>query len=199
MGAVKDKLGEALRRLQHTAPVSLIDGYADNPRYRQAMVDAIRASDFNPSAGDRLILSYHSIPLKDIKAGDTYVEQVEATSAAIIEGLAVDNESVFTLFQSRFDSARSWQGPFLRQTLDEWAKEGFSGGVYIFCPNFSIDCLETLNEIERELAQSFLTADHAAGGTATFRYLPCLNDSDDAVDVVISVIEEARAKERGDE
>jgi ferrochelatase len=39
------------------------------------------------------------------------------------------------------------------------------------CPGFSVDCLETLEEINQEARAAFL----AAGGQE-FHYIPCLND-----------------------
>ncbi len=46
--------------------------------------------------------------------------------------------------------------------------------VDVLCPGFSVDCLETLEEIDglnRELFQ------HAGGGD--YRYIPCLNERPD--------------------
>ena len=43
--------------------------------------------------------------------------------------------------------------------------------VDVFCPGFTSDCLETLEEIDHEARAAFL----AAGGKE-FGYVPCLND-----------------------
>jgi ferrochelatase len=43
--------------------------------------------------------------------------------------------------------------------------------VQVVCPGFSVDCLETLEEIALENRAAFL----GAGGEA-YDYIPCLND-----------------------
>ena len=51
------------------------------------------------------------------------------------------------------------------------AKEGVKS-VAVINPGFSVDCIETLDEIGREAAHAF----HEAGGEK-FSHIPCLNDS----------------------
>ena len=47
------------------------------------------------------------------------------------------------------------------------------------CPGFSVDCLETLEEINMEGREEFLEA-----GGEEFDYIPCLNDSDPHIDLI---------------
>jgi ferrochelatase len=50
-------------------------------------------------------------------------------------------------------------------------------------PGFSADCLETLEEIAQENAEIF----HHNGGEH-FSFVPCLNDSDEGMDVIRQLV-----------
>ena len=51
-------------------------------------------------------------------------------------------------------------------------------------PAFSADCVETLEEINREIQHAF----RAAGGT-DFTYIPCLNDDPAHIEMMVAVLE----------
>jgi len=72
-------------------------------------------------------------------------------------------------FQSRLGRAK-WLEPYTEPTLIAMAKTGVRR-VDVICPAFTSDCLETLEEINMEARQAFLTA-----GGKEFNYIPCLND-----------------------
>ena len=52
-------------------------------------------------------------------------------------------------------------------------------------PAFSADCIETLEEINEEIRESF-----EEGGGRTFTYIPCLNDDEAHIAALTRVIEE---------
>jgi ferrochelatase len=54
----------------------------------------------------------------------------------------------------------------------------------VVAPGFSADCLETLEEIAGENAEYF----HEAGGK-NFAAIPCLNDSDEGMRVIVHLVE----------
>ena len=85
-------------------------------------------------------------------------------------------------FQSRF-GPKEWLTPYTDETLRELPGDGIRS-VDVFCPGFSADCLETLEEIEQENQTVFL----AAGGQ-TFRYIPALNDNPDYIRALAGLIE----------
>ncbi|MEN1728942.1 MAG: ferrochelatase, partial [Pseudomonadota bacterium] len=76
-----------------------------------------------------------------------------------------------TTFQSRLGKAE-WLKPYTDKTLQAMAKNG-TKHVQVICPGFSIDCLETLEEIKEENREEFLEA-----GGERLDYIPCLNDTD---------------------
>lgn len=181
-GTVVDALASSLQELSWNIEPTLVLGYADNPRYIEALASNIINAGFNPDSSDRLFISYHSIPLADIEAGDTYPEQVALTNALLAEKLKLSADQWSSGFQSRFDKERSWLSPFTTEVMKEFSKKG-DGTLYFICPNFAIDCLETLYDIPAELKPAW-----QATSNAPFVYVPCLNDSDAHVDVLYDVI-----------
>ena len=87
---------------------------------------------------------------------------------------------LLTCFQSRF-GRDEWVQPYTDATLETMAKEGVKN-VAVINPGFVADCLETLEEIAFEAAESF----HENGGE-NFTYIPCLNDSDEGIAVLESI------------
>ena len=79
-GSVSDGVEKAVRRARFKGDVCLIDGYGEDATYVRAVAASIRNAGFSEESGDRLLFSFHSIPLKDIEAGDTYELQTGATS-----------------------------------------------------------------------------------------------------------------------
>lgn len=81
-GSVSDGVAKAVRRARFKGDVRLVDGYSEDATYVRAVAASIRNAGFSEESGDRLLFSFHSIPLKDIEAGDTYELQTGATSLA---------------------------------------------------------------------------------------------------------------------
>lgn len=158
-GSVADAAERAVRRARFKGEVAYVEGYAEDPVYIGAVAASIRNAGFSEEAGDRLLFSFHSIPLKDIEAGDTYELQTGATSLAVAGELGLDRRSWTISYQSRFDKGRTWLSPFTRPTLVRLAQAaGEQGRLFMVCPNFSVDCLETLYDIPFELEPLYLAA-----------------------------------------
>ena len=70
-------------------------------------------------------------------------------------------------------------------TVEEVARLAKAGKkhIAIMAPAFSSDCVETLEEINEEIRESFL---HAGG--ERFDYIPCLNASDDHMEMIEAVV-----------
>lgn len=66
--------------------------------------------------------------------------------------LGLDRRSWTISYQSRFDKGRTWLSPFTRPTLERLAQAAEPGSrLFMVCPNFSVDCLETLYDVPYEL------------------------------------------------
>ena len=63
-------------------------------------------------------------------------------------------------------------------------KEG-KKNILAICPGFSSDCVETLEEILIQGKESFLES-----GGENFDMVPCLNDSNDHIDLLKSLIQQ---------
>ena len=92
-------------------------------------------------------------------------------------------DKTIVTFQSRLGNDK-WIEPYTDDTLEALPKKGVKKLV-ICCPAFVSDCLETLEEISVEGKHEFMEA-----GGQEFHYIPCLNDEDRWIDVVIILCEE---------
>lgn len=195
-GSVRDAVKRAVRRSRFRGGVSVVDGYHENSVYVKAVAASIRHAGFDVDSDDRLFFSYHSIPLTDIEAGDTYELQTGATSLAIANELGLDRRRWTVGYQCRFDKDRSWLAPFTRATLESWARSASDARVFLVCPNFAVDCLETLYDVEHELKPAYLEERARSRGSScvssdmegSFVYVPCLNKSRAHLRVLVSVL-----------
>jgi ferrochelatase len=94
-------------------------------------------------------------------------------------------------YQSRFDNDRKWLGPFTDEVLVRMAEAGVPGRLFFLCPNFSVDNLETYHDVLGNVREGWLQLLDGLGMSADddrFVYVPCLNDSDAQVRVVIDAL-----------
>ena len=75
-----------------------------------------------------------------------------------------------TTFQSRF-GPQEWLTPYTDKTLESLPQEGIKN-ILVICPGFASDCVETLEEINIQGKESFLS-----NGGENFDLIPCLNDN----------------------
>jgi ferrochelatase len=88
-----------------------------------------------------------------------------------------------TTFQSRF-GRDEWLQPYTDETLKSLPGKGVKS-IDVFCPGFSSDCLETVEEIDEENREYFME-----NGGEGFSYIPALNDSKDHINALTQLIEE---------
>ncbi len=164
-----DALNAALNRQPNAPQASLIAGYADDADYLDACVSHLREELGNCDPDTRLLLSFHGLPAESEQQGDPYASQCRATAQRIATAMGVPWERWGLSFQSRF-GPKKWLTPYTDDVLQQWAESGTSE-VAVFCPGFSADCLETLEEIAQESRKVFLEA-----GGQQFHYLSALNE-----------------------
>ncbi len=100
--------------------------------------------------------------------GDPYHCECLKTSRLLAQKLELGEEEYLTTFQSRF-GREPWLQPYTDETMKALPKQGVKT-VDVFCPGFSSDCLETIEEIDQENREYFIEA-----GGERFQYIPCLN------------------------
>jgi len=173
-----DHVFDTLKTMRWQPAVRTVAGYHQAPSYSKGLAASIENSlaaiDWEP---EKLLASYHSIPQSYCDKGDPYYKQCLETSTLLCKALGVDETYLETSFQSRV-GATKWLGPYTDETVKKMAEQGVRK-LAVVAPAFSADCLETLEEINMELRESFL----AAGGTH-FHYVPCLNDSEQGMQLI---------------
>jgi ferrochelatase len=164
----------------HDAVMAELSGWRRMPELRlvndyhldEAWLDALASSVENNwdlhGRGEKLLISFHGIPQRFVRAGDPYAQQCEAGARALAQRLNLSNGQWLMTFQSRF-GREPWLQPYTDKTLEALAREGVKT-VDMVCPGFAVDCLETLEENAVENAALFK---HAGG--AELRYIPALN------------------------
>jgi protoporphyrin/coproporphyrin ferrochelatase len=182
-GAVFDVVTKALRRWRRVPELRFIADYHDEPAYIEALAARIRAV-WAEEGRSHLVLSNHGIPVKYVELGDPYREQVERTTALLVETLGLSASDYSLVFQSRFGPT-TWLQPYTDDRLQELAASGVRA-VTVVTPSFAVDCLETLEEIAVASREKFL----AAGGER-FTLVPALNDSSEHVAALAAVLRRA--------
>ncbi|MDJ0522085.1 MAG: ferrochelatase [Planctomycetota bacterium] len=165
------------------APETVVIGsFPDHPAYIAALARSVREAGVEASAEAPLVISFHGIPQKYAdKKGDPYPQECEATARALAAALELPEDAWRIAYQSRFGPA-AWLQPYCDELLQELAESGIRT-VSVVSPSFLADCLETIDEIGRELREEF----EEAGGTS-FTRVPCLNDADDLVDALAEIL-----------
>jgi protoporphyrin/coproporphyrin ferrochelatase len=178
-GTVHDEAYAALTKMRWHPAIRTLPAYYDDPGYISALKESVQASlaklDFEP---DALVISFHGMPERTLHLGDPYHCHCQKTARLLSE--AMGQELVIS-FQSRFGRAK-WLEPATDATIERLAREG-KKKIAIFAPGFSVDCLETLEELAIQGHEQF----EEAGGTH-FAYLPCLNDSEVGMDMLEALV-----------
>ena len=116
--------------------------------------------------------------LMHVKLGDYHVRDIEFDSLAAHIGVVTQESYLF------HDSiAANLRYAKTAATMEELGRAG-TRRVDVICPGFSADCLETLEEIAMENRDTFLGA-----GGSEYRYIPCLNDSAEHIDMLAGLVE----------
>lgn len=179
---VVDKVAAALAEMRNQPTLRVAPPYYDEPVYIDALAASIKTHLATCSFEPELIMaSFHGMPQSYVDRGDPYEKHCIATTDALRARLGLDEKRLMLTFQSRFGYEK-WLQPYTDKTIEGLAKKGLKR-LAIVTPGFSADCLETLEEIAGENAEIF----HHNGGEQ-FTYIPCLNDSDEGMDVIRQLV-----------
>ncbi|MEX0368842.1 MAG: ferrochelatase [Ruegeria sp.] len=159
-----------------------VPAYFDEPAYIDALAQSIeRAYAAMEAEPDILVCSYHGMPERYLTQGDPYHCQCAKTTRLLKERLGWGDDRIVSTFQSRF-GPEEWLKPYTVDHVAELARQG-NKNIAVVAPAFSADCIETLEEINEEIRESF----EEAGGES-FAYIPCLNDEDAHIAALAKVI-----------
>lgn len=166
--------------------LGVIEGYADNPLYWKALAQSI-ADTWTWEPGSKVLFSLHSVPLCDVEAGDTYLEETQNSLSKVAELLGIPSEDWAVGYHSRFEDSRDWAGPHPKAVLSSWADEGVSR-VALVTPGFAADCLESLYDIASVAKQYFEELCMAHNMTPDVTYVPALNSRPDHIELLFDEI-----------
>ena len=164
-GAVFDAFANALKEERGLVPFDFIHSYHIDENYIDALADSIKVR-LKPD--EFLLFSYHGIPLRYEKMGDYYREHCKQTTIAVVNKLGLTENQWEMTFQSRF-GREEWLQPYTDKFLESAATQNIQK-IAVICPGFSVDCLETIEEIDKENRENFLT-----NGGQSYQYIPALN------------------------
>ena len=179
---VADETLRVLAGLRAQPTLRFAPPYFDEPSYIEALAVSMRqhlaALSFTP---ELIIASFHGMPQAYVDNGDPYATHCEATMTALRARLGMDHNKLMLTYQSRF-GFDAWLKPYTIDTVADLARRGVKN-IAIVTPGFAADCLETLEEIAGENAEVF-----RHNGGEQFSFIPCLNDSDEGMDVIRQLV-----------
>lgn len=160
-----------------------VNHYHDHPDYIFALAASVERYWKKNGLPDKLVLSFHGIPERNMKLGDPYHCECLKTARLLAERLMLKENQIQVTFQSRLGRAK-WLEPYTEPTLVAMAKSGVRK-VHVLCPGFTSDCLETLEEINMEVRAAFMKA-----GGKDFHYIPCLNDDPEWIAALCNITQQ---------
>jgi ferrochelatase len=171
--------------------MSVVPPYFAHPGYLDSLVIVARANLPAADPESHLLFSFHGVPERHVRktdptgchclkvqnccektsqAHDTcYRRQCIGTMDGFAARAGLTPGSYSFSFQSRLGKDK-WLEPSTQDQLVRLARSGVRK-LTVMCPAFTVDCLETLEEIGIRGKQTFL-----AEGGAEFSLIPCLND-----------------------
>jgi ferrochelatase len=180
-GSIFDEVTRVLSKWRWVPSLNFINSYHDNDYYINALADSV-STHLQKNTPQKIIFTYHGIPKRNFDLGDPYQCYCQKTTRLVAEKLNLKEDEYMTTFQSRFGPAE-WLKPYTSDTMEELPKKGIKN-ILVVAPAFSVDCLETIEEIDEENKEIFLNS-----GGQNFTYVPCLNDSDGHVNFLKQLID----------
>ena len=165
----------------------VIDRFGGHPAFVRAMAEQIRRFLEDHSLVGRetvhLLCSAHSIPMRRLKRGASYLGEIEQAVAALREQLP-DNVRLHLSFQSKLGPIK-WLGPSTQDKIDELAGLGVRELV-VYPLGFVADNSETLYDLD------ILFKNHASRtGIDRFLRIDALNTDELFIQALAEVVTES--------
>lgn len=199
---VIEKTKKVLNKYYPNLTFSYIESFYQHPAYIKVLTKSIQEY-WEKGNLDHIIFSFHGVPERHVQKTDPskkhcmkidnccyknndiqrhcYAHHCKKTAHLVIEKLGLKEHEYSISFQSRLGPI-PWLKPYTDKTIEELAHKGVKK-LGVACPAFVSDCLETLEEIGEEGDEDF-----QANGGEKLTLIPCLNERDDWVDVLSSII-----------
>jgi len=185
---VVEKVLADVQSMEAPMAVRFLSPFYDHPIYRKVLAEV--SAPHLEGQWDHLLFSFHGVPVRHIEKRDPsgcyclktedccftdhpatpmcYRAQCLRTARYLAEDLNLADHQWSVAFQSRLGND-PWLEPATEPTTERLAREGI-GHLKVICPAFVADCLETIEEIDMEVRNSFIEA-----GGKQFEMIPCLN------------------------
>ena len=180
-GSVVDDVYACSSRLRRVPSIRFINGYADHDQYIESLRNSVKEHWERNGQADCLVMSFHGLPQSFCDNGDPYYDQCLTTARLLAQKLALESERWTVCFQSRV-GRQEWLKPYVDEVISKLPDQGV-GSIDMLCPGFSVDCLETLEEVNIGYRELFLNA-----GGNRFEYIPCLNDQPAHMELLVQIL-----------
>jgi ferrochelatase len=180
--SIYDAVFSHLMKRRVVPSIRVMAPFYNDTRYLGALAQTINQGMKDlPFTPERLVLSYHGIPIKYVTRGDTYCCMCKESTEAFRHLIEMEPDKIIHTYQSRF-GRDPWLQPYTDETIERLGNEGVKR-VAVACPGFTADCLETLDEIGNEALETF----HEHGGEE-LKLIPSVNDQPVFMDVLTELI-----------
>jgi len=112
-----------------------------------ALVDGALAEAEAGGLPVRVLFSAHGLPLKIVRAGDPYADEIETTAEAVVRALGRAALDWLVCYQSRVGPL-AWLGPSIEEELRRAGRDGVA--VVVVPISFVSEHSETLVELDRD-------------------------------------------------
>jgi protoporphyrin/coproporphyrin ferrochelatase len=147
----QQKVRAGLELFGGTIEFDFVDSYNTAPKYIKALANRVHEgiARFPRSEQEKVqvILSAHSLPVRIIKMGDPYQEQLLETAGLVAQAAGLGPDAWTWSFQSAGRSPEPWLGPPLEETIKRLAERGIRNLVSVPV-GFVSDHVEILYDID---------------------------------------------------
>jgi ferrochelatase len=156
-----------------------------------------------PDAGTLVVFTAHSLPVADVEADPSYVDQLRLTAEAVAASVGLGPADGFgalpgvdahgghsgdapwlLAFQSKGRRGGEWLGPDLNEVIDAAAAQGFDA-IVVSPVGFAVDHMETLYDLDVSSAARVRDAG------LVFARAMAPNDADKMIDALAASVREA--------
>jgi len=202
-GSVHEFILNEIRKWEKIPELRFISQFYLHPSFIGVFADQIKS--YKPENYDKLVFSYHGLPLSQIQKSHPQIDCMQCTCDDVLpehgsycyratcyettrllaKKLNIPRDKYVISFQSRL--SKKWLTPFTDKILLEQAKAG-NNKLLVIAPAFVTDCLETIVEIDKTFKQLFLQA-----GGEKLTMVESLNDNDKWVDAIMDILDQPKS------
>ena len=170
--SVADAVEKSVVKCDKNIKWSVLQDFHLHPAYINNLARMLK-KEYLEGSFDKVLISFHGYPKDRVFLDqDPYYCHCIRTAQAIVAALPeIPPDDFIVAFQSQF-GRKEWVSPSTLKLTKALPSQGVKN-LLLICPAFTVDNLETLEEIDQELREEFFEA-----GGEIFNTVPCLNDDE---------------------